>query len=387
MKFRQWKHFGGVDLARKVIDEMNRIFDIIKERVEEDDSNRIVHIQRDIKAKVEECNVVDFVKHAGIYCFKYLNFKCSVFEYKDNYYLLVNDKYSLCLENVGLELLDTLKDEVDIFEIIQGCEMLAITNGVITIRDDVTSMKIIDACLGLENNEFVFDELYNIFFEKSSVFKIDLSGFELLFEEDCCRIAIFCLASEQSTLSNEMSETLHQLALLKSSRSIAFILLNGIESSFTDYAFLQFYQCLEYLFKLDSSFAISDKFDIKPEVSINVVCEYEFKISERDSLKGLVSKYSNEIVVDNFISMLDITPQEDLNLKKKQEFISKRIYDLRCSIAHFRYGQDRNFENIERKKIIDGTVNLLLSIYQKLDNKIISICDAKNSWHKIKYSR
>lgn len=392
MKSLRWRHFGDVSVSRKVIDEMERIFEILKANVAKEDNERVKEIKRHIHATGNEEKISDLIKHAGVFCFQYSGFKTAIIDYSEELFILVNQKYSLPLEQLGLELLDDglnfgENEDVDEgeYEIVQGCQMLGIINHVIDIGNNISSMEIIDACLGTDETTFDFSELNTIFFEKSAVFKIDQSRLEMVYEEDCHRIAVYCLACEQNWGTEGINESLQELSMLGSSRSIALSLLNAINSQLSEYSYLQLYQCFEYLFKLNQSFDISEKLCVSDKIAVKFACEYDLKISERDQLKSIISKYSSENEVDLFIKMSGISTNDSENVAQKKENVSNKIYDLRCGIAHLRYGQKKLYDTVKWGQLLESLVNMLVEIYQKIDQKIIDTCKTNNSWSEIQY--
>ena len=63
---------------------------------------------------------------------------------------------------------------------------------------------------------------------------------------------LFDVIHDEKTKNN-----LQDLSLLRSSRSIAASILSGFWSPLVEYTFLQLYQCLEYLYRLNNCFLIT----------------------------------------------------------------------------------------------------------------------------------
>jgi hypothetical protein len=56
------------------------------------------------------------------------------------------------------------------------------------------------------------------------------------------------------------------------------------------------------------------------------------------------------------------------------ERINNWIYDKRCSIAHFRYGQQKNEETYVNEEILEMMLELLVGIFSNINQNMKDIC-------------
>ena len=377
MKFYLWRHSGDLKMNRNILGEMEKIFDILKAFVDDDDKGRILNINRHITPAGEAVPVCKFVRTAiikDIYC---ASERLALFIFEGNRYLLVNDKFRDTLSEIGYEFED------DDSPITQGAGMLAMASGTLPLRQDLSSLKIIEACLGIgsdngEDEAFKFAEIRQ-FFSSYCVVLVDDSRFELSFEEDLNRLICYLLLEESNRFNDCTKFELKNLLLLLSSRSIAGCILNSLQSPLVEYVFLQLYQCIEYLFRLNNCFTLSTMHGIDLSKSIDIVLTHEFKISESDNLYRVIKENAAQATIDNFLKILPGTPEANSDT---YNMVSSYIYKLRCSIAHLRYQQD-DISNIDWENCITALIEILCSIYQKRDKDIIEVCKSKKSWAEI----
>lgn len=365
-------------MNRNILNTMNSIFETLKTFVSDDDAYRIVNIDRHIKAQGDEAPVCDFVKRAKIKSFRCSTESICLFEYNEQRYLLVSDEHGPLLSEIGFEI------ESDI-AILQGAGMLAISNRQLPLRDNTNSLLIIEHCLGIQSDvpgetsiEFDFSTIANLFIPYCIV-KLDDSRFPLVFEEDLNRLVCYLLAEQSPGLDASAKSRIKSLSLMLSSRTISASILNGIQSPLVEYTFLQFYQCIEYLFKLNNCFSISEGHNLPLVKSIEIVLAHELKITEAENLYQVLKNNASEASIDSVISII---PQPIEEHSDKVKVASNYIYRLRCSIAHLRYDQD-DTSNVNWIRCTEALIEVIFSVYQKRDSDIIQICTNKNSWKPI----
>lgn len=353
---------------------MASIFEELKSNVSDDDLALVVDVQRHIRAEGDETLVCNFVKSAKESLFSYNDQKGCIFEYKDQLYLLLEEKHYNSIINIGFE---PETDET----IVQGSGMLAISAKHLNIREGISSLEIIECCLGVEPDtggsiEFQFSELLGLF-APYCVFKIDNGRFPLIYQEDINRLICYVLSSESNSLfSIAAKDRIKSLMLLNSSRSVAGSILNGLSSSLIEYSFLQIYQCLEYLFKLNLSFSLTENHKIPLEKSVDIVLSHEFKIAESENLYSVLRNNVPMAIMESLIDILPVSNSEDSDIYKR---MANYIYKLRCNIAHLRYKQE-DLPNVNWSGCIDALLEIVFSIYQHRDIDIIQACECKKTW-------
>lgn len=259
-------------MSRNVMETMNSIFENIKSFVDADDECRISDAKRHIKAQGDETAVCEFVKYAKV---KYLHCVYGLFslcEHKNQRYLLAFEKYSPGFSEIGFEI------ESD-STVIQGAAMLTIAHGNLPFRKEINSLQVIESCLGVEpenpddpNICFDFSDIANLFVPYC-IIRLDDSRFPLIYEEDINRLGCYMFVEDAKSLSTSSRERIKGLVLLRSSGTISASILNSIQSPQMEYTFLQLYQCLEYLFKLNNCFLIATGHSIPLEKSIDIVLD------------------------------------------------------------------------------------------------------------------
>ena len=304
---------------------------------------------------------------------------------------MVSNIFSSALREIGLdEYIIPEENPNDELELTQGCEMLAICEGIIGISPKYDSLVLIDECLGIEgeNGECVFDfaDLRKLFSE-STIFVMDDSRFLLQYEEDFYRLCCYCICDCAYMVDQQIKQVIKKLVLLESSRSIAASIINGLKSPLKEYSFLQYYQCLEYLFRLNNSFALQDKFSIGVSQSIGIVTNYDFKLTEDENLRRVIIDNTVETDIDAYFATTGEKSDPGDSKEKKCKSVAQKIYKIRCQIAHLRYGQDTFLETLNWDNLILGITELILAIYQKCGTRIEATCNANNVWKTIDFSQ
>lgn len=379
-------------MSRNILAEMKNIFTLLEKTIDEADTDRIVHKERHFAPEGDVELTKDFVKRAGVYKVSFQGFEAMVFSYKEDLYLLVPAVYKDALVGLGVELLNRTQpegitadtpDHND--EIINGCEMLAITNEVLHLKTNLDSLHIIDRCLGMDECTHIFSELREEFFEESVVFKLDHNRFVTEYEEDLLRLGCYCVALQNPYFTQCLKEIIQEWMLMLSSRAIAASVLNGLLSPILEYTFLQLYQCTEYLFKLHHSFELTRMYGIENATAIDLVSEYEFKLSEKDNLRKVIFENVQEKDLDKFLDKTLSEVRQSLSKAQKCDLVSDHIYKVRCNVAHLRYGQTPIINDINWISLIEALAHLNFEIYEKLDNEITSVSETKKAWHLIQF--
>lgn len=368
---------------------MDRILERLKKRVVSDGyGDGFVHdVKRDIRAKDPEAEVINFVKKAQFCGFSFRTTPICCYLYNDERYLLLNQDYYDAMLTLGAEPLDMEQDCV----IIQGAGMLAMSYGFLPFRPGITAMEIVDLCLGLESEDESEDRIPIPFmdnivplFMPFQVFRLDVNRFSIEFEEDISRIYAYCILDKPSFLSHETSSSFQDFLLLKSTRSLANSVINGMECYSLEYTFLQFYQCLEYLFKLSIAFElISEQTELDKKTLVTIATKYKFKVSEKDSLLQIIQK-SDEAHISVFLDLIEYSPSADS--ENIFQTAAEKIYGLRCSIAHLRYyDQQESFSDEKLKAYVDGLIGIIRSVYDHVDTDIMDFNSFLSSWRPINF--
>ena len=358
--------------------QMDAIIDVLKSNVKEDYKSWIVDIKRHIVGQDDDTATINFVKRAKERYFYFNSNFIAMFEYENEGYILLPEQYVEPIEDLGLNI------ETDL-AIVYGAGMLAIGNGKLPLRAGVDSLGIIERCLGIEPQDgddsvvLEFRDIRDVF-APYIVIHIDNSRFELLYEEDLFRLLAYISADCGFPIEDSVNQIIKKIALLKGSRSITPSLVNFYESSLIEYSFLQLYQCVEYLFRLNNSFLISDSYNVDVNAVVDIIQTYELKGSELDNLYRVLKNNASKGSIETFFDLISTSEDENVD---KTNVVANYIYKLRCNIAHLRYGQDDSLVGVEWEKCIEALLGIIFSIYNKLDERITSVCLNKNSWKQI----
>lgn len=354
---------------------MEAIINVLKSYVSVDDNYLITPFRRHIKPEGDVEQVKDFVKLAKIKTISCYLECLFVLEFKEQRYILIPRKYIDTVLEIGLNT------ESDI-AIIQGAGMLAMSTGKMPLDNNVDSTLIIERCLGIipektddTDIEVDFSDIVKLFIPYC-VIQVDDSRFPLIYMEDFNRFAGYLLTDTHSNLAQSSKGSLKQLLLLQSSRSIAGSLLNGIQNPMVEYTYLQIYQCIEYLFRLNNCFTISETHGVALSTSMDIVLAHEFKSSESDNLLQILRKYVDQALIEVIVDLTSVPLTE---IKDFYQKAASYIYMLRCNVAHLRYKQD-DTSSVSWTRCVTALIDVVLSIYQKCDSKIISVCTAQNAW-------
>lgn len=365
-------------MNRNILATMDAIFETLKKNVSDEDEYRIVNIERHIKAQGDEALVCEFVKRAKVKLLQCCMEQLCLFEYNEQRYLLASDQHNSTLMEIGFEI------ETDV-TIKQGAGMLAIANNHLPLREDISSLLIIEHCLGVEpdtpgGTSVTFDfSLISNLFTPYCIVKLDDSRFPLVYEEDLNRLVCYLLTEQTPNLSASAKSRVKSLLLMLSSRTISASILNSIQSPLVEYTFLQFYQCIEYLFKLNNCFSLSEKHNLCLEKSIDIILAHELKISEVENLYQVLKSNASDSSVD---TVINIIPQAFEESGDKFRKASNYIYKLRCNIAHLRYDQD-DVSNVDWTSCTEALIEVIFSVYQRRDSDIIQVCTSKGAWNSI----
>lgn len=358
-------------MSRNVINTMNKIFDVMIKSVNEEDIYRISKIKRHITADCDEVPVIDFVKYSKIKVTAYNQMMLILFEYRQEKYLLTSNKYEADIQRIGFDIENELA-------LIQGAGMIVISEDCLKIRNGISSLDIINDCLGIEEDgktgiNFQFSDILK-FFEEYCLIKIDENRFELQYEEDFNRLYGLMINNESNLILSSAVEKLKLTLLLLSSRSVATSVINCLESRSIEYAFLQLYQCLEYLYIINNSISISTSHKITQEIAIDIVLQYKLKSTEEENLYKVLKDNTPEEALELFFNGIVIDPNGD-----KYKTVAAYIYKIRCNIAHLRYNQENILSIVQWEKLIDSICEIIYSTYQRMDKQIINICINKNT--------
>lgn len=358
-------------MARQLRQMTNKIFEELKLGVQDDHKEYIVDIERHIKIDAsyrDKC--CDFLGRSNIIGLdkKYL-FPIAFIKYNGESYIVVDKRYADEFERKGYGL-----EEKD--EIVVGSCLLCITEGFYQFK--ANSMQLIDNCLAIvpESNEsvvvFTPQNIFSLIYDLS-VFKMTRNELELSMDsiDDLKRLFLLLFINKTNQLSLECKESLVELSSKTVTRKICDNLCDFMLFSDDRIKFLTLYQCIEYLFIPNQASEFKRKYNMNIVDALRLHVNESMRRDERGNAMAVLKKYARISVIDKFYIQL-LGDQDDEN---KLEKVNNWIYNLRCSIAHFRYGQTKNDNINDWNKIFSLMLELLESIYCNVDQDVKDICN------------
>lgn len=108
------------------------------------------------------------------------------------------------------------------------------------------------------------------------------------------------------------------------------------------------------------------------------------RFAENSNMQAIISEYCSGDVVDEYYTyMLNNLKLQDGNKENHADKVANYIYETRCKIAHFKYGQEkiRDRRTLSKSNIILS--RMVKNIYQKLDEKLVDINKKIGVWKSI----
>lgn len=358
-------------MSRQLLQMTNKIFDELKKGVQDEHKEYIVDVERHINIEEsyrEKC--CDFLKKATIIGIEEkLSFTVVFIKYEGQEYIGIDSRYSEELEKIGY----IFEDEE---EILIGSKILCLSEKYYTLKAD--SMKIIDTCLGLEaeNNqtEVIFspDEILKLIYDVSIFnMKNNVLNLSIELQDDLKRLLLFLIVNNNEKVSDEFKNTISELAAMTAVRKISDNLLDFVIFNDNRIRFLTLYQCIEFLFIPSRASDFKEKYHMDIKDALNLHINEAMRRDERINVMMVLKKYASMPVIHKFYIRLLGQEGTDNELEK----VNNWIYDLRCTIAHFRYGQTKTDNRIDWNQIFPLMLELLVTIYGNIDKDVQDICN------------
>jgi len=367
-------------MSNKMIDIIKNVFEDLKSNITEDyyissilDIKRMINPNPEFGDKISD--ILQFSKYKIYNMTKMI--KCMVFFYENNYYMLY--PYDLQLTN------DWKYASEEYF--VEGFGLIAISNSFL-IPHKNKSYEIYNNIFGSSMSKFDYCDIV-CFYQDYTIVKSDIALNELVYTDDIYRITGLFISKNikytNTILSKKTYDNIFLLLNLKSSRCISSCIIRCLDSSLLDHCFLELYRCLEFLFYLQISFNIKEKYDDTDLNSIiNLVANREIIKREQDTLEAVIKNIDSSCSIENFIEFMEKHNYIDSSqTTNKCNAIATHIYDLRCRTAHLSYLHKYIPTDYNWELLIENLSNLIYNIYNKLDSQIINICDENRIWNEI----
>lgn len=358
-------------MARQLLQMTKEIFENLKQEVQEEHREFIIDVERHIDIREpykDKC--CDFLKRAIIIGLDTnVSFTMVFIKYQENTYIGIDSRYADELEKNGYIIEENR-------EIIIGSQILCVAEKF--FRTKVDSIKLVNNCLGLEAEDgkssvvFLHEEILDLIYD-ITVFSTINNELELSMEskDDLHRLFLLLMVSKNAQLSNDYKELLLELASMTVVRKISRHLFDFITLNDNRIKFLRLYQCIEYLFIPNRASEFREKYNMNISDALKLHIDEAMKRDERGNVIAVLKRSAGMQIVQKVYIQLLLGGEENEN---KLEKVSNWIYDLRCTIAHFRYGQDKEETPYDWDKIFVLMLELLVSIYHNIDIDMQDIC-------------
>ena len=359
-------------MSRNLIKMTETIFSILGSEVLEIHKNFIAQVERRIlidDSYKEKC--CDFLSNASIVGISYKDRPTIIFvKYSDEIYVGVQEDYAKEFETFGYTLESDLAINV-------GCHILSLSEKIYKIC--VESKEIVDKCLGIELEgeqkyvDFEADDIISLI-TQLAVFKIEnnLLDIDCESEDDLLRISLLLYVKQRERESIIGKELIEDFLLKSYVRNICGNIWNFIVYPDSAIKYLNLYQCIEYLFIPNRAQEFKTKYNMSLKDALVLNMNEAIKKDERGNSLCVV-RLAGEVAIHNMYSVF-FEPKEGSN---ELEQVNNWIYDTRCSIAHFRYGQNKNNGMIISEDKLIAMLELLGAIYDKMPNDMKDICSGK----------
>ncbi len=360
-------------MARNVKDFERRVFDILEENVKEaENRDRIIHKERDVFLTDENYEFIRKMKWVKLPNIE----KVAIVSYQDNWFVcnLNNKRYS---GELVKEAEPWCRDALTV---------ALISSHRMPIAPNTTEIQIVDSVLAVDEDRYQVEELKELFSPQTSYILSD--SFDISYQEDLIRLICLLEVDEKEYLTEKTRGILVELLFLKSSRSIAQLIVNICHTHDSKLIFLQLYRMMEYLFMIHKSIEMGQKYDLDKTVIVEMLCDDRaFRQAEEQHVVELISGYASNDSKDKYIDYLKNNSLISEQVDNTDEALAKYVYKRRCQIAHFKYRQDEIPDESVLVESNERLAELVKTMYIKLDNDIVTINEHFGTWSEVCYEK
>lgn len=360
-------------MSRKVREQEKKVFETLRQYIPQEMGNKVTNAKRNIFFSELTYDVIE--KASLHYSNRISGYRIALICYNDVNYICMHES----LFEKGILSFESENDKDDLK---YGIGILLFNEGILDVKSHFTEFQIYDIFFGhIEDKEYECSDIFEVI-DDYLVFEITDEDFIIKYLEDLDRILyMFCLESLME--KNELRINLFEVLKLESSRCILPMIENILQTQNEDLTFLQLYRCIEYLYVIDKAINFSKKYELQLEKVLKMLNIEKIRFPENSNMQTIISEYCSDIVDEYYSYMLDNLTLQDGDKDNKKDKVANYIYETRCKIAHFKYGQ----ESIKDRQTLDKS-NVILSkmvriIYQQLDDKLVDVNEKMNIWQRI----
>lgn len=363
-------------MSRNVRNEEENVLHILEQNIPEERVSQVFPVSRRIFLSQTTYEVVE---KAHIFKSDVIDGMCiALIEYDGKVHICM--KTELFTSGIlGAEC------EIENEDVLYGIGILLVNADVIKLKKQVSQYQIYDKLFAfIDVNEYKCQDIFEMF-ESYLVYEISDDDFSMAYYEDLNRILCMLLVKVKSKIYGaDLSKTMFDILTLESSRSIIPMFSTILQTSNHDLIFLQLYRCIEYLYIIQRALHLGEEYDIDMERILKLLNSENIRYPEASSLRSILSLCCSPKVINEYYAYL----LENLNIQQgkeehRTERVSDYIYETRCKIAHFKYGQEKLEDHDTLNQSNEILCKVVQEIYQYLDEKVIIINKKFLLWRKL----
>lgn len=361
-------------MSRTVREQEQKVFNILQSYVPQEMTIRITNVKRNL---FFTRLTYDVIEKADFYCSNaILGYRIALIRYKSNNYIYLSE--SLFERGVL-----NFEYEVDDKELLYGIGVLLFNEGILKPKPQFEGFPIYDIFFGhKEDKQYKCSDIFEIV-DNYLVFEITDEDFLIKYYEDLDRI-LYMLSFKSKLEESELSSNMFELLKLESSRCILAMVENILQTQNEDLIFLQLYRCIEYLYIIHKALDYSKKYELQLENVLKMINVEKIRFSENSNMQAIITEYcSDEIINEYYTYMMKNLMLQECDKENLKDKVANYIYETRCKIAHYKYGQ----EKVKDKQTLGESIIILSkvvkNIYDQLDDKLVEINEKLEVWNKI----
>lgn len=363
-------------MSRRVREEEKKTLDILRGYIPEDMMDKVFDVKRNIFFSEETYRVVE----------KAQIFLSTVIDGAQIALVRYDKKIHICLKtDLFTEGVIAAENEVGDSGLLYGIGILLINSKLIRIRPRISGYQIYDEFFGFtEDREYECQDIF-FAFEDYQVYEISEEDIAMEYKEDLDRVlCMFLLRMKEEKYNVGSYQDMFDILTMESSRCMIPMFSTILQTTDTDLVFLQLYRCIEYLYIVQRALYLSKKYRIEQENILRLLDSENIRYPEASSMYDLITAYCSEGIVDEYYEYLvknfdSHTEGKENKLKK----VAGYIYETRCKIVHFKYGQEKLKDSGTLDQSNQILCRVVKEIYQKLDEQVICINERAQLWDKL----
>ncbi len=363
-------------MSRNVHKEEQRLLHILEQNVPEERIAHIAKVQRKIFLSEVTYSVIE---RAQFIISDTINEFCVVLlEYEQKNYICMRE---ILFTEGALQIDNEIEDK----EVLFGIGILLANYDVIHKKTTVSGYQIYDEFFAFDEEKvYECEEILSIF-DSYLVYEIFEEDFVLKYREDVNRLlCALLIKSSFFKHGKNFAAIAFDLFILESSRCIVPMFDIILQTQKSDIVFLQLYRCFEYLYIIQRAWDIGEKYDIEIKNALDMLNNENIRYPEASSIKNLVSLYCSKDIIDEYCNYLEINTAIRIDKNEnKENKVAEYIYNSRCKIAHYKYGQ---IKLDDEDTLCESTIilcKMVKEVYQKIDEKIVELNESLKSWEEL----